>query len=435
MGYFRCALVFATKHLRAYRPNHVRFASKLESTGKVSTLLNTPPSSFAGLGLSKAVHVGLKSAFPGVANATKAQSELIPAIIQGKNVMIKGHTGSGKCVQICTPSVECRPDDATFRSFGLILALLSKFWKPLYDSKQSRLESLLLVPHRDLAYQFMHWIECITATTHNPHHLTPTQVIVRGQEGPSSHASRLRENPPGILIGTPQAILDVLREDEHAIDFTSLRTVVVDEVDYIIDFIPSGASKDKKKKLAAKIRRHPAAGNLLLDRIYSPRIQSDESTSIGSCPQLVVCSATFPIGLRQQLHQNSWFKMGVKSVVKVSSELPAGETRNLGKNVLASDVTLDAEVIEHCALIFSEDGSVRDVGDAVEPNSSPESEDSTHGEEVQTWTDPQDSDLPKIRAQPTEGELSVYHGLQITELIVGFGPKSMQERLLPFILL
>ena len=436
MGYFRYALAFATKpfvpnYLRAYRPSHVRFASDLKSTGKISPLLNTPPS-FVGLGLSKAVHVGLKSVFPGVADATQAQSELIPAIIQGKDVMIKGHTGSGKCVKSVVLNVECRPHDATFRSFGLILALLSKYWKPLHDSKQSHLASMLLVPHRDLAYQFMHWIECITATIHNPHHLTPAQIIVRGQEEPSSHASRLRENPPSILIGTPQAILDVLREDEHAIDFNGLSTVVIDEVDSIIDFIPPNAFKGKKKKLAAKIRRHPSAGKLLLDRIYSPRVQPDGSGAIDRCPQLVVCSATLSIGLRQQLYYNGWFKKGADSVVKVRSELPAGETPKPGKKTTASDVTLDAEVVEHCALVFSEDGSVRDVGGAVEPTSSPESEDSTHGEEVQTWTDPQDSDLPKIRAQPTEGELSVYPGLQITELIVGFGPKSI---LLPFILL
>jgi hypothetical protein len=280
----------------------------------------------------------------------------------------------------------------------------------------------------------MHWIECITTATHNPHHSTPTQIIVRGQEEPSSHASRLRENPPSILIGTPQAILDVLREDEHAIDFTGLGIVVVDEVDYIIDFIPADASKDKKKKLAAKIRRHPSPGKLLLDRIYSPRVQSDGSAAVDSCPQLVVCSATLQTGLRQQLYHNGWFKKGVDSVVKVRSELPAGETWKPEKNVAAPDVTLEAEVVEHCALIFSEDGSVRDVGGSVGPNWSPEPENSTHGEEVQTWTDPQDSDLPNIHAQPTEGELAVYPCLQITKLIVGFGPKSMQEHLLPFIL-
>ena len=270
----------------------------------------------------------------------------------------------------------------------------------------------------------MHWIECITAETHNPHHLTPTQVIVRGQEEPSSHVSRLRENPPSIIIGTPQAILDVLQEDEHAIDFTGLGTVVVDEVDYIIDFIPAGVSKDRKKKLAAKIRRHPSPGKLLLDRIYSPRVQSDGSAAVDSCPQLVVCSATLQTGLRQQIYHSGWIKKGVDSVVKVRSELPAGETWKPEKNVAAPNTTLDAEVVEHCALIFSEDGSVTDVGGAVEPNLSHESEDSTHGEEVQTWTDPQDSDLPNIHAQPTEGELAVCLGLQITELIVCFGPKE-----------
>jgi hypothetical protein len=329
------------------------------------------------------------------------------------------------------------------RSFGLILALLNKCWDPYYDnpnrlrpaslfwsvhdddSKRPLPTALLLVPHRDLAYQFMHWIECITTAHHVPHYSNPAQIIVRGQEEPSSHASRLRENPPNILIGTPQAILDVLREDEHAIDFTGLGTVVVDEVDYIIDFIPADASKDKKKKLAAKIRRHPSPGKLLLDRIYSPRAQPDGPAAVGSRPRLVVCSATLQKGLRQQLlYHSGWFRKGIDSVVKVHSELPAGETRKPEENVAAHDVTLDGEVVEHCALIFSEDGSVKDVGGSVEPKQSPESEDSTHGEEVQTWTDPQDSDLPNIHAQPTEGELAVYPGLQITKLIVGFGPKE-----------
>ena len=103
MGYFRYALAFAAKplapnYLRAYRPNHVRFASKLKSTDEISPQLNTPLP-LAGLGLSRAVRVGLRSAFPGVTNATNAQSTFIPAIIHGKDVMIKGHAGSGKCVK------------------------------------------------------------------------------------------------------------------------------------------------------------------------------------------------------------------------------------------------------------------------------------------------------------------------------------------------
>src|SRR5260370_29474787 len=45
----------------------------------------------------------------------------------------------------------------------------------------------------------------------------------------------------------------------------------------------------------------------------------------------------------------------------------------------------------------------------------------TYGKEVQTRADPQDGDLPKIHAQPMEGELAVYSSLQITELMLGFG--------------
>ena len=273
----------------------------------------------------------------------------------------------------------------TVRSFGLVLALLSKCWNPLPDSKRLLPASLILVPHRDLAYQFMHWIGQIATATNNPHDSTPAQVIVRGQGGSSSQVSRLRENPPSILIGTPQAILDVLREDEHAIDFAGFSTVVVDEVDYIIDSIPADASRDKKRRLEAKMRRHPSAGKLLLDQIYSSRVQPDGSAAaVDSSPQLVVCSATLRGGLRQELYHAGWLRKGVDSAVKVRSELRA---RDSEKNVAAADVTLDAEAVQHSALVYSEDGSVRDVG--------------AHSEEGQA--DIQNDDLPKIPL--TEGEL------------------------------
>jgi superfamily II DNA/RNA helicase len=246
----------------------------------------------------------------------------------------------------------------------------------------------------------MYWIGRIATATNNPPHSSLTQVIVRGQEGLSSQVSRLRENPPSILVGTPQAILDILQEDKHAIDFTGLSTVVVDEVDYIIDFIAADASKDKKQKLAAKMRRHPSAGKLLLDLIYSPL---DRSAAVKS-PQLVVCSATLQTGLRQQLYRSGWFKKDAYSVVKVRSEVRAGETRKPEKNVAAADFTLDAEAVQHCALVFSEDGSVNDVEGAVEPKWL--LEDGAHGEEVQTCTDHQEGDLQKTPAQPTEGELA-----------------------------
>ncbi|KAI0304777.1 P-loop containing nucleoside triphosphate hydrolase protein [Russula brevipes] len=389
MGCFRHGLASATNHLKALRPSYVRFAS---SQLKQTSSQLKDPLRFSGLGLSRAVCLGLESAFPDITRATDAQAAFISAIIQGKDVMIKGDTGSGK-------------------SFGLVLALLSKCWNPLPDGRRPLPASLLLVPHRDLAYQFMHWIERIaTATTGGPRRSIPAQVIVRGQDELSSQLSRLRENPPGILVGTPQAILDVLQEDEHAMNLSRLGTVVVDEVDYLIDFVPAGTSKDRKQKLAAKMRRHPSAGKCLLDQIYARRVAPEGSSAVGGSPQLVVCSATFQTGLRQQLYQNGWFRKGIDSVVKVRSEMPAGTTRK-------SEQDATVEGVQHGALVFADDGSVRDVDGAVEPKSLSEDDvmtrdgEACHQEEV-TWTNFQGDDVLEMSAHAVEehsGTPSAFH--------------------------
>jgi len=244
----------------------------------------------------------------------------------------------------------------------------------------------------------MYWIERIATTNGGPRHSVPAQVVVRGQEEPSSHVSQVREKSPSILIGTPQAILDMLHEDKNSLNFSRLSTVVVDEVDYIIGFIPADASGDKKKKLAAKIKRHPSAGKLLLDQIFAPRVRGG-SVVAGGSPQLVVCSATLQTGLRQQLYQTGWFRKGVYSVLKIRSEIPARETRKCEKDVAAPDG------VQHCALVFSDDGSVRDVEDAVDQKWSPEED--ADRQEAQTWTTFQSGDLPEIPTQLAEGELAI----------------------------
>jgi superfamily II DNA/RNA helicase len=279
----------------------------------------------------------------------------------------------------------------------LILALLSKYWNPLSDGRRSFPTSLLLVPHRDLAYQYMYWIERIT-TNGGPRHSVPAQVVVRGQEEPSSHVSRVREKSPSILIGTPQAILDMLHEGKNSLNFSRLGTVVVDEVDYIIGFTPADVSRKKKKKLAAKIKRHPSAGKRLLDTIFASRAHSG-SVVPGGSPQLVVCSATLQTSLRQQIFRTGWFRKGVYSVLKVRSETPARETRKCEKDVTAPDG------VQHCALVFSDDGSVTDVEDAVDPKWS--SEEDADLQEAQTWTTFQSGDPPEISMQLSEGELAI----------------------------
>ena len=41
----------------------------------------------------------LRGVFPHVAKPMKTQARLIPAILSGKDVLLKDHTGTGKCVE------------------------------------------------------------------------------------------------------------------------------------------------------------------------------------------------------------------------------------------------------------------------------------------------------------------------------------------------
>lgn len=51
---------------------------------------------FADLGLHPPIIAALKSAFPNVQYPTEAQAKYIPAILSGKDVLLKDETGSGK---------------------------------------------------------------------------------------------------------------------------------------------------------------------------------------------------------------------------------------------------------------------------------------------------------------------------------------------------
>ncbi|KAI0067797.1 P-loop containing nucleoside triphosphate hydrolase protein [Artomyces pyxidatus] len=322
-----------------------------------------PSPSFTGLGLSIPVAVGLK-AFQTIYNPTDAQREFIPAILAGKDVWIKGQTGTGK-------------------SFGLVLALLSK---ENSEGMHTSTSSLLIVPHRDLAYQFLHWIERLMHHDADiSHPLSSTvQVLVRGVDDASTQVARLCETPPQIVIGTPQAILDVLDADEAALDVRSLSTVVVDEADYLVDYVPTEATKTKKQQLEQKIKRHPSLANQLLDRIFAQRLLSPESQI--RCPQLIMCSATLHSGLRQALFSSGWFPRGAGNISKVKSEKSAIDAMLLSTS--ARDDTenvLGGRDIVHCVLVVSVDGEVKNIDGAVKAEvAEPKAEEEESGESLET---------------------------------------------------
>lgn len=268
------------------------------------------------------------------------------------------------------------------RSFGIVLGLLAKPRVILEEGRKHVTTSLFIVPHRDLAYQLLHWIESIVRELKPEPKLTSiVQVLVRGSE--KSHEKlmeEIEETPPHILICTPQAFLEVHKMDSEAMQLGRLSTVVVDEVDYLVPTVV----KDRKnsywkayEKASKKIRMHPGPTREILDKIYARRKElwenqydpeEDEEGRYNSVeewrnsveaeeeiPQLVMSSATLRVHLKDYLFGESGWLNGY-NLVKINGVIPGAaqgeEKKKSGKT-------------EHSILVVSDTG-VRNVDGAVE---------------------------------------------------------------------
>jgi hypothetical protein len=282
------------------------------------------------------------------------------------------------------------------RSFGLVLALLNKprlLSKETSGGKQREhryITSLVIVPHRDLAHQLYHWVQRMAAAAEA--HTSPplpslAQVVVRdGLSHLTTGLDNLRETPPHILIGTPQALFDIWQEDPKALQLSHLSSVVVDEVDYLIETLPKKDPNRSFRKAAIKasnkLRAHPGVTRELLDVIYARRKELNEMrhdepgaalhrrrTSLVEqrdeppSPQLIMSSATLRSHLNIYLYEESGW-LDKDNLLKVKGTTV--ETRNLGNQ--DKNNALGASGIMHSVLLVSDTG-IENVSGAV-PHSS-----------------------------------------------------------------
>ncbi|KAF7985290.1 hypothetical protein HWV62_6447 [Athelia sp. TMB] len=311
-------------------------------------------STFESVGVRAPIASALREAFPNVRKPTKAQSQFIPAVLSGKDVLLKDGTGTGK-------------------SFGVILALLSKARKATILTNKGIqpvkpfITSLVIVPHRDLAFQFHHWIERIVSAsgTTPPPLATISAVVVRGG-GVSVAEQRpnIMNHPPHILIGTPQALLELFDDDETITrsKLKRISTIYVDEVDYLIESVPNHSTARTQEKIKRRMDRHPEPTSQLLDLILSERKSrwdgraSPQDTQADG-PQLVMSSATLRSHLQRRLAGGGgWIKRD--SLVQVTGE---GQSTSGVAN---------AKGISHSVLVVSKDGQIRNIEGAVEATTS-----------------------------------------------------------------
>lgn len=252
--------------------------------------------------------------------------------------------------------------------------------------EKRHITSLVIVPHRDLAYQLLHWIQRMTnQVIPEPHLSSIAQVLVRdGTAHTTTGIASLREVAPHILIGTPQAIMDVFDQDPDALQLSGLSSVVVDEVDYLIETVPKKDPKKSFRKAVEKAERkllaHPGVTRELLDIIYARRKEANEhrrdepgvvqhmrrrgSGMVGQgAPQLILSSATLRSHLNNYLFDESgWLnKDNLLKVKGAKSEVAKPEEKVLGAYPHDG---LGGTDISHSVLVVSDDG-IKNIATAV----------------------------------------------------------------------
>ncbi|KAH7928518.1 P-loop containing nucleoside triphosphate hydrolase protein [Leucogyrophana mollusca] len=326
---------------------------------------------FETVGVRPPIVAALLAAFPNVKYPTTMQRKLIPAVVGTQDVLLQDFTGTGK-------------------SFGLLLGLLSKPRELKFDPKKGKghakkgITTLLIVPHRDLAYQFLHWIHHMVTFAGEP---TPyalasiAQVLARGappsnlenssplilqsivRPSPSGVATLL-EHPPHILIGTPNALLDVLHQAPEALQLSTLSTVVVDEVDSLVQWTPGHMTEHNRAKIKRNLEKHPAPLKSLLDVIFPSHQETqikagrqrllEQGLAPKHRPQLIMLSATMRNRLRTAFFGAfGWFKRG--NVLKL--------TRSGSKTHGAHGAN---RTTTHHVLVVAKDGEVKNIAGASE---------------------------------------------------------------------
>jgi ATP-dependent RNA helicase DeaD len=156
---------------------------------------------FSDLVLSKEIHRAIVDL--GYEEATPIQSEAIPVMLSGKDVIGQSQTGTGKTAAFGIPAIE------------------------MMDPHSKKLQVMILCPTRELAIQVAEEMNKLARYKKDL-----TLLPVYGGQ-PIERQLKILKKGVQIIIGTPGRILDHL--DRGTIDVTNVRLIVLDEADEMLD--------------------------------------------------------------------------------------------------------------------------------------------------------------------------------------------------------
>jgi ATP-dependent RNA helicase RhlE len=181
---------------------------------------------FSSLGLSAELARAVSD--QGYATPTPVQSRAIPAVLEGRDLMVTAQTGTGKTAAFTLPLLQRLSDN-----------------KPV---GKRDVRALVLAPTRELAAQVGQSVRCYGR------HLPLRSAEVYGGVNINPQIKRLREGVD-VLIATPGRLQDHLTRG--TVSLASVEVLVLDEADRMLDmgFLPA---------IEAILRRLPAARQTLL---------------------------------------------------------------------------------------------------------------------------------------------------------------------------
>ncbi|UJR62158.1 ATP-dependent RNA helicase RhlE [Dickeya zeae] len=194
--------------------------------------------SFQSLGLSADILRAVEE--QGYREPTPVQSQAIPVVLEGRDLMASAQTGTGKTAGFTLP----------------LLQLLNE--RPVLAKGRRPVRALILTPTRELAAQIGENVQAYSK------YLRLRSLVVFGGVSINPQMMKLRGGVD-ILIATPGRLLDL--EHQNAVDLSQVEILVLDEADRMLDM---GFIHDIRRVLA---KLPPKRQNLLFSATFSDEIK------------------------------------------------------------------------------------------------------------------------------------------------------------------
>ncbi len=220
---------------------------------------------FASLGLTDSLLRAIAEA--GYTTPTPIQTQAIPLVLKGGDLLAAAQTGTGKTAGFTLP----------------ILQLLTE--KPLALQKPGRPRCLIMTPTRELTAQVEESVQTYGK------HLKLKSMVMFGGVNINPQISALRKNVD-ILVATPGRLLDHV--GQKTLDLSGVEILVLDEADRMLDM---GFIRDIRKVLALLPKQRQT---LLYSATFSDEIRTLAKTVLNNPGEVSVARRNTTTELVQQ---------------------------------------------------------------------------------------------------------------------------------------